>query len=218
MPVVPVSDNTIIVKVGEVLEVPTLLSDYAGKEITVYVKDPTTRNEGEQSIFFTQGWLLGEGIAVQEVGHLQGENVIELRKKIADARQIIADQDLEDRIVKAGLVVVGKVSEIKAITEQGRPGPISEHDPQWQEAILEIETVLKGDGSLKKIAVRFPGSIDVAWVGVPKFNAGQEGIWILQRDQQTRTYTALNPLDFQSKDQLERIKEMIKRAKKLPKK
>ncbi len=217
MPAVPVSDNTIVVKVGKIYHGQEFLGDYSGREITVLVKDPRALRVGEQATFFAQGWLLGEGVAVREVGRLERGRLMGLRKQIAATRQSIADQDLQKRIASADVVVVGKVSNVKTV-EPRRPGPITEHDPQWQEATLEVGTVLQGDASLRKILVLFPGTLDVAWVRVPKFKVGQEGVWILVKDRKLKAYTALDPLDFQPKNQLDRVRDLIKRTKKIPRK
>lgn len=210
MPIVSVSDNTIVVKVERIYHAPKLLGDRTSKEVTVLVKDPTGLQVGEQALFFAQGWLLGEGVAVQEMGRLKKGILVNPGEHIAAAGQSIADQNLQRRIASADVVVMGKVSETKLRAEPDRPRPITEHDPQWQEAILEVEAVFKGDASLKRIVVLFPGTLDVAWVNVPKFKVGQEAIWILHRDPTLQAYTALDPLDFQPKNQLDRVRDLIK--------
>lgn len=217
MPVVPVSDKTIVVKVGEIYQGQEFLGEYSGREITVLVKDPTALGAGTQATFFAQGWLLGDGVAVQEVGRLERGSTMDWTKQIAATRQSISEQDVQERIASADVVVLGKVSHVKLV-EPRRPGPISEHDPQWQEATVEVGTVLQGDPSLTRISVLFPGTLDVAWVGVPKFKVGQEGIWILVRDRKLEAYTALDPLDFQAKNQLDQVRDLIKRTKKIPRK
>jgi hypothetical protein len=40
---------------------------------------------------------------------------------------------------------------------------ISEHAPDWQEAVIAVQSVLKGASRAKEIVVRFPGSLDVMW-------------------------------------------------------
>jgi hypothetical protein len=59
---------------------------------------------------------------------------------------------------------------------------ISEHDPDWQEAIVEVESEITGARDGQEIVIRFPGSLDVAWYGFPKFKPGQEGTFFLQKD------------------------------------
>lgn len=51
---------------------------------------------------------------------------------------------------------------------------ISEHNPEWQEAIVEVQETLKGPAGASEIVVRFPASQDIMWVGYPKLKAGQE--------------------------------------------
>jgi len=208
-PEVPVSENTIVVKVSQVHQAPKAMARLAGQEITVLVKNPAELKIGDQAVFFAQGWLVGDGVAVQEVGRLKGKGDADLAKRIARARVAAADQDLKGRIGNAELVVVGKVSGVTPRPPSVQ-APITEHDPAWQEAVVELSAVLKGDPSLKKVTVVFPGSVDVAWVGVPKLKVGQEGIWILQRDRELQGYIAPDPLDVQPSSQLARIKRLLK--------
>jgi len=58
--------------------------------------------------------------------------------------------------------------------------PITEHDPQWREAEIEVDEVEKGPRK-RRVVVRFPGSDDVRWYRAPKFQPGQEGVFILQK-------------------------------------
>jgi hypothetical protein len=58
-------------------------------------------------------------------------------------------------------------------------GPISEHDPEWREAVVEVEEVEKGTCGPKYVVVRFASSDDVQWCHAPKFQVGQEGVFVL---------------------------------------
>lgn len=55
--------------------------------------------------------------------------------------------------------------------------------------------------------------MDVAWINAPKFKAGQEGIWILHKDPKTDAYTVIDPLDFQTKDQVGNVKALTSLTK-----
>jgi hypothetical protein len=123
--------------------------------------------------------------------------------------QNVSDQDLQKHIAGAELVVVGKVSEVRPMPEASRPRSMSEHDPQWQESVVEVESVLKGSSAEKRVVILFPGSIDVAWFGVPKSKVGQEGIWIVRRDQATKAYAVADPSDFLPRAQLDRVRKLI---------
>lgn len=56
---------------------------------------------------------------------------------------------------------------------------ISEHDPIWHEAVVNVESVEKGSTGLKQVTVRFPGSNDVRWRNHPKLRPGQQGVFLL---------------------------------------
>src|SRR5262249_32636289 len=60
---------------------------------------------------------------------------------------------------------------------------ISEHDPLWHEAVIEVASVEKGAHSRRQVVVRFPGSNDVAWRAFPKFTPGQRGVWMLRQEE-----------------------------------
>jgi len=65
--------------------------------------------------------------------------------------------------------------------------------------------------------VLFPASIDVMWADAPKFQAGQEGVWLLRTERVPAAatelfpsvYTALDPKDFQPRDRVERVQRLL---------
>ena len=67
---VPVTESTAVVTVDEVVQAPPMLANRAGRDITILLSDPAQVQEGQQATFFTIGWIIGEDIAVQEVGHV----------------------------------------------------------------------------------------------------------------------------------------------------
>ncbi len=223
VPSIAVSDNTIVVRVDEVLYYKKLFANYGGKKITVLVKDYKLLKVGDQAVFFTDVSIMSESVAVRAVGYRKipkGETAP--KKQIVSALQILEDRALVERIVGAEFVVVGKVSSVRAAAETLRPHPISEHYPYWREAIIEVESTLQGDPTRARIVVRFPGSDDVAFRSIPKFKVGQQGIWILRRDlrpgapkaflegKETEAYMAQDPRDYLPKSRLDRIRQLIK--------
>jgi hypothetical protein len=92
----------------------------------------------------------------------------------------------------ADIVVSGRVVSVRLLDESVRSrgktavaapstGHVSEHSARWNEAIVEVQTVEKGRESHKQIVVRFPRSTDVAWAKAPKFEPGQEGLFVLHK-------------------------------------
>ena len=214
MAAVPVTDNMAIVKVDEVFQAPETLGDQTNKEITVQLAQTQNVEEGQQAVFYTNGWLYGKSLAVREVGHRPITLTASSRvpNRITRIAQKTADEELQNRIANADLVVVGKVSNIRPVAPtEGQM--VREHAADWWVAVIKVEAIEKGNLSQDTLALLFPSSIDVTWHDVPKFHAGQEGIWILNIGQvpevDPELYAVLTPLDFHEKNQLDRIRSLI---------
>jgi hypothetical protein len=205
MSVVPDSANIITLKVDHVYLAPKAFSRLVGDELTVLVKDPAGLQVNDRMIFFARGWLIGDSIAVEEVGRLSSRGA-DLANRIASAQEDAADQALRKRISEAELVIAGRVIEIRP---QAPLAGVSEHNPNWQEAVVGVSEVLKGDNSLTRVGVFFPASLDVAWANAPKFQIGQEGIWILRRESEPNGYTALDAQDFRPASERSRIRRLL---------
>jgi hypothetical protein len=214
MSIVPVTDSTIVVKVDEVFRSAQTLGDVTGKDITVQLTAPQKTHVGNKLIFFTESWLYGDSIAVLEVGRFQVEkDNAPLHTKIKNEIQKLPDNELQKRIVHAEIIVVGKVLKSQPAVLRW-PSRMTEHDPDWWETNVGIQSLEKGTYSEKTIAVYFPHSIDIMWYETPKFHIGQEGIWLLHKSQieeiNAESFTALDPMDFQPKQKLERIRTLVR--------
>jgi len=196
---VPRSAQTIVVRVDSVLKKPAPVSLKRGDNVTVEVKDTSAFQEGARATFYTDGWIFGSGVAVKELAHEispAGEEATKAAstgEKVAGHTQEQSDQELQDRLNSSDFVVIGRVTGVHRWTppKSATPYRITEHDPDWHEAVLEIKSVLKG-GKVKgnKMVVRFPARNDVAWAQSPKFEKNQRGIFCLNRDQVSGVPTA----------------------------
>jgi hypothetical protein len=250
----PAAENTIVVSVDKVESVnarsDSSLGVWSGKQITVISPTKTggpRLKAGEHAIFFTNPRIYGENMAVVAVGIIPDKAMTaglpQVMSQVAIAAEDKIDTRLKNAIDTADAVVTGKVVDVRPLEEskthalalgpeEGEEGrPISEHDPKWQEAIINVESVEKGDTSQEQAIVVFPGSDDVAWVDKPKFQKGEAGTWILHKNQleekeattllapetiaekQVQSYTTLkkedfHPLDADGKNQA-RIRRMI---------
>jgi len=215
------SSRTFVVKVEEILHGPAPFADHRGREITIYTENPQGLLLGKQAVFFTRSWLYGESMAVAEVGRVDMPDQGTTRSDIAAANQSIADRQLQDRIAKAELVIAGEVAAVKPAPQTDRRRIETEHDPEWWVAEIKVTSVEKGKPPTAPVAILFPHSGDEMWLESPKFQRGQTGIWILQRNQQEKGWpvlrvpglTALQPLDFHPPAELERVRRLIGQMK-----
>jgi len=217
------SDSTAVVRVDELVHAPAAFEGLVGQRITVLLSSPRSVHAGERATFFVNAAVFGESVAVQEVQHTAATAAAELSPQVNDARNRLREREVRDRIANADVVVTGRVAQVRTAGEQvaaafpGMPGPLSEHDPRLMEAVLDVDSVLKGALSPPPVVVVFPASIDVMWVDAPKFHAGQEATWLLRTSQVPEAaaaalpsvYTALEPGDVLPKEQTERVRALV---------
>jgi hypothetical protein len=228
MPAVAATDSTAVVRVDELVRAPSAFDGLVGQRITVLLRAPGSVQVGEQATFFVNAAVFGESVAVEEVDHTSVTAAAELAPQVTDVVDRLREDEVRARIGSADVVVTGRVAQVRAVPEQlagavpGMPGPVSEHDPKWMEAVLDVESVLKGTTPPAPVVVMFPASIDAMWVNAPKFHAGQEATLMLHTDQVPgpqvpatvadtfpSVYTALEPGDVLPKEQSERLRGLI---------
>ena len=228
-PEVTASNRTVVVRVDQVLEKPAVVALGAGDSVTVQTAQPGSLKPGTQATFYTTGWIFGQGVAVREVGHELGHSPVvaaDQQEAVARARLDMNDADLKAHMEKAAMVVAGRVEQVRpaelaAATANRRR--IWEHDAQWQEAIIQVQDGIKGAQAGEQVVVRFPTSLDVAWVGTPRFTVGQEGTFVLHKDSTTGSpnamlagrsvpaYTALHKVDVLSRQDATRVRALIRK-------
>jgi hypothetical protein len=240
---VPVDKNTAVVTVDQVIEAPADLAGYDGQDLTVQLS--SMHKVGEMLIFNTVSWLYGDSIAVRSLS----EEPIKpshsaMLAAVGDPVERRRQREQREHFDDADLVVSGKVVSVRLPSEEPlaakgavatsntRRKPVSEHDPKWREAVVEVDDVHKGDHKKKQVVIRFPASNDVMWYNAPKFHPGQQGHFMLTKakpDESTKTkkagkeeaaaavaaatptdtYVALDPLDFQPYSEPGGIKTII---------
>jgi len=109
---------------------------------------------------------------------------------IKQARLKQDDEQLSIILNNSKLVISGKVVKVNEI--KGKTSIGTEHDPEWKEAEIQIDEVIKGKAESKNIKILFASSKDVMYFQSPKFNKNDEGIFMIQ---QTNPQTAKNFLN-----------------------
>jgi hypothetical protein len=195
---VPIDERTAIVRVDEVILAPDALAHYAGHDITVHLGGRKRLQAGQQAKFSTNPWLFGDSVAVESIDQedVRRTAVRETNESSDPIRQL-ADRDVQSRFADADLVVSGRVASVRVPSDvvatrsaraRGAPTPaprISEHDPDWRVADIQVDEVHKGTLPQDTVSVRFPASTDVMWHDAPKFQPGQEGFFLLHRPSDT---------------------------------
>lgn len=216
LPEVPASANTFVVRVDAILHGPSQFADHKGRRITLYSDNPKGLEVKGSAVFFTRSWLYGQSLAVIEVGRVPKGD----RKKMVDdinaAAQAGSDRQLAERIAKASLVVAGKVTDMGHGPELKRPVE-TEHAPDWATAFFAVGEALKGKPRGRTIPVVYPTSLDELWIDSPKLRPGEDCILILQQNQEEKGWpvlrvpglTALDPLDLQPIEALDRIRKLV---------
>jgi hypothetical protein len=241
---VPVDEQTAVVRVEQVIESPKNLAPFVGRDITVQLATSPKVAVGQAFIFHTVGWIFGDSIAVRAVTQepVQATHAA-LLSRGGDPADHRASRQLQERVDSADLVVFGTVTAVRLpppstplahAARAGTPapaGPVSEHDPKWREAVVEVDSVHKGRHAGDSVTVLFPASTDVRWFKAPKFEPGRQGFFVLHRtrmkeserveprvrgllepaaaQKEVEVYTALNPSDFQPSTQQERIRGLL---------
>ena len=120
---VPVTSRTVVVRIDEIVQAPPAMTPFAGQSITVQLAPRERVKEGQQAVFYTNGWLIGESLAVQSVGHQPLAGVpAALAGPVAAPPLQQESRDLQDRLNDAELVVTGRVTSVQAPVEPATGG------------------------------------------------------------------------------------------------
>jgi hypothetical protein len=209
---VSATDLTAIVRVEGQIESPQTVRPYEGREVTLLQGEPAHLAVGQRLVFFATGWLYGTGVAVREIGtrEVQGDDAA-TRTEVRAAIERVGDEDIQQRLRAAKLIVRGRVEFVNPLPAD--PSSRGQRELEWWEAILGVEGVERGIPPKGRIAVIFPKSDDPPWRSAPKFHVGQRGIWVLDAAKleglRRQSFTALDPLDFQSIEELDRIRRLL---------
>ncbi len=172
--------------------------------------------QGQPFLFFTNGLVYGEAVAVREVGRLAPSS--EALREVAALMQRAGDRPLIERTATAALIVTGRVVGLRPA--ERRAAPASEHDPDWWIATVLVLSVIRGGKQAKDVEVVFANSRDIAWYKSPKLHAGDSGIFLLHKPADSKEgavstgrYEVTDGLDFLPADQLGAVKSAIEKGR-----
>jgi hypothetical protein len=223
-----------VVHVDKVIKSTKVMAGHAGRDVTVILAQGPDAGlkEGQKAVFYTEGVVYGEHLAVREVApaHLEGAAAAPASKpaltqaatKAVESVAKQADDALKVHLASADAVVFGTVRAVQPVDHQrlmqalgaGQPKPrrISEHDPDYRIATVDVGSVEKGATGQTQVQVVFANSGDVMWRSSPKFRPNEQGTIVLHKRQirnpavrsllmtpapnGPEVYSALNPMDW----------------------
>src|SRR5690242_3792034 len=110
-PQVPKSDRTIVVRVDETIRAPESLAHYNGVDITVQLAARKKVTKGQQLVFYTNGLLYGESLAVESVDQSVAQTVHAAAAMVAaDPVKNLMERDILNRAATSDAVISGRVT------------------------------------------------------------------------------------------------------------
>jgi hypothetical protein len=211
MELVEPTKETAVVRVEQVLQAPDDLGAQKGSEVTVRLQSPARK--GQRAVFFTVGWISGDGLAVQEVGRQPAGEVEAMEKQLGEAVRKEEFAAVRRRVKEARAVVVGEVADTGPVGRKDDP-PASEHDPMWRTAVIVVERGEKGDlKDGQRVKVAYASSDDVMWFRAPKPERGDRAVFLLHQralpEANVEMLAIVEPLDMQPVERLDEIRRAI---------
>ena len=222
------TNNTSVVAVEKIFKKPDAVTLAPKDKITVLNEAGSNPlQKGTRALFVTVGWIYGESLAVKVVNWEPAPTSAGAGEAAKASRKLqeLTEKDLRSSISTVDIVVVGRVKRIQEPTAAellAERQKISEHQADWQEAIIQVAETLKGAARVREVVVRFPTSMDVRWAGHPRFTVGQEGTFLLRQDhvsgapnanlngKSVTAYIALSRKDVLNKSDAQMIKRLLK--------
>ncbi len=218
--------NTATVQVDRVVIAPEMFAALGGHNVTVRFHKPVSLARGNKRTFFANGWVFGSSVALDLVGVAEETSAQAVAGAVRGSRTATGDNVLATRLNSAALVVAGTVAGVQQSAAETTH--ISEHDPDWREATISVDEVIKGAEGVKQAKVLFPNSDDVRWYKVRKYAVGEQGIWLLQPGANqdsagiapkvmeaipagANVLTSLHESDFLPLHELERVKALARK-------
>jgi hypothetical protein len=211
MDIVEPTKEMAVVRVERVLRAPDDLGADKGFEVTVRLNAPAKK--GQRAVFFTVGWISGEGLAVQEVGRQAPGNPDAIEKQMGDVVRKDEIAELRRRVKGADGVVVAEVADTRPLGGKEVP-PSSEHDPQWRTAVVVVSSGEKGDmREGQRVEIAYPSSDDVMWFRAPKPRKGDRAVFLLHRrrleERDVQMLAIVDPVDMQPVERLDEIRRAM---------
>lgn len=203
-----------VVRVEEVIRTSAGLGNFQGQDVTIRLQAAGAA-AGEEAVFYARPWRIGENLAFAEVGRLHGDaNPRAVREQTAAAGRQAGGESLARQLAKADLVVTGEVISTRPAQLDRQPLGSAE-DPEWWEAVLRVDAVLRGTPPGTEVVLLFPNNPTGTWAQVPKIEVGWEGLWLLDSTAiaalEAPAWMLREPRNLLSPDEVDTARRLLQR-------
>ncbi len=199
----------VTVVVGDVMKAPAGMRGLVGREVTMQLRDPLPE---ERYVFFAEPVSVGATITLREIAHLDEK---QRRDAEAAVEHGYADR-LAPRLEAASVVALGTIGDVTPVLPPSeRRGRVP-----WALARFDIERVLKGPKSRRRLTLIGPSPASKRLPRAPALRAGVHAVLLLQpppeeamehipqRERQAAGFVA-ETLDIQPPDRAEHLDRIL---------
>lgn len=182
-PLLAPTSSTVVIKITRMLTGAEFAGDQTGRLATVILSKPGSVKTGTEMLFFGNPRFIGKTLTIADVGELPAPAEEATSLALARGIQGRRDAPIRARLALAAMVFRGIVESVKPLeTTEGKDGALtSEHDPEWQLAMVKVTEAFRGTQNGTMVAVLFPASRDIMWFNSPKLKPGQEALFLPHR-------------------------------------
>ena len=211
---IPVEERTAIVHVDAILDGADTVGRFTGQDVTLRLTAGETAGEGDSRVFYANPYTFRKTAGFNEVGSQPVEQAKLLALSIPRTRLAVQDKATGIRLTRSELVVIGTVE--KTGIARDVPAPREEHDPNWFEATVKVESVEKGQAPEGSLTVFYADNNDSRWSRAPKLKPGERALFLLQTDKDKalglKGYFVVDPSDVRPLAERERVHSLILKA------
>jgi hypothetical protein len=166
------------------------------QNVLVTLRESAPLANGSRAVFYARDVDFESLIHVYELGHqlLTEKNAATRLEELGRDSAQQGKAALSSKVSSSDAVFAGEVADVRpaatgttgttnslaSISSSDRPPRITEHEPDWHDAVVKVLDKIKGDEEV--YVVRFPNSKDGMWRSFPKFVKGQKATFILKRE------------------------------------
>jgi hypothetical protein len=174
--------DLVLVKIERVAQAPPALTGVVGTTVTVKIPAETMLKSEETKLFFTNGLMFGENLAVEasaieDLEKSYDETVMDIKNAVAN----IEREERLERINKAMLILEGRVTKMEE-SELNQKYPLTFDSPYWVSVTIRISRVIKGKYEGKTIEAFINKGGESEEGAALEIEIGKTGVWLLGRE------------------------------------